>query len=1376
MTQRPMDVDATEALLKLASKTVDDQLGRELKYPELSDFFNTDYSASYVAPDSRHQILRRKRAISLPDTLFEKYNLLECRCFMGLFPEIGRVWITIDHRLFLWNYADGGNYESYEELDQVIVNVALVKPKRDTFDDKVEYLLVIATPVEVHLLGLAVGSGSSPHTLYITNMSVPTDNVAIRSIVGTSDGRIFMNGNDGRLWEIDYQAEEGWFSKKCTKRELIGSPMSYFIPTFWSKGRVDPITKVIFDESRKTIYGLTENSNIEVIGLVGTANARSTIKAASILQEGKRKSNHNRTMDESLFKIVDIHTIPSTESKDVSLVAVTATGCRLYFGHRATLDYNSQRYMDPTHTGPYLLHVRLPPTFENIPEGVLGVQGQYRMHQSIYNNGIFLAAHSLHDAADALIASAPDSGPINKASTATKTIGNTYIPRLTEMAMIAGLDGKIWGMSELPGVEYAGAIDSSVARNELSVQLSRSAREFLVLTNSGVQIYAKRRPIDTLQQLLLDGRGSESDLAAFFTQYGRVESCAMCIAVLCAHPGLSPIVTGSQFMSPHSTTGPIAATAEKLLLEWGGKRSPAERQANERLASTSLAGSELGRPVIQSSVGQFTYRHTGLSLYLARLLRPIWKRKVIKATNTLRGLVDSEISDHVLTAVQKDLFSLRAFLTANIELFTPRPIVTSNPPGESDQIEIENANAEMKSLKALQLLLTQCIEGIAFVLFLVDSKMSETVSNIPTESQQTLLGVMYETLLTTSKGHDLCRELVTAVINKQMGHHMSVDAVSDTLQRICGSFCSPGDVIFYKATEHLRQSKSSSDPADIEDHAKESLRLFKKVPFLLIDEAHGPNKLQGVCKEYMELNFFPGAVELALSCAQGVDPSNKAAGFVKDGSNSKDSRSEQYAQRIICYDNAVAVLKELGLDSAQGQLSSSAFDTVWTALQFEDSLFHTYLYDWLLSHGRADYLLEISSPYIEEYLKQATLLEAMRDLLWRYYVKVDDFGHAARELGRIAESTQYPLEFESRLEYLSLAVSNAKSYPAGSDPKSDNGRLLIELEEKLEVGNIQLDIILGLKSMMEQRRRASENATLDSTVRQEARQNAQELEDLYQSCKTQLLDVNSLYHAYVAPLKMYESMLAIYHASDVDDEYHVRIAWEGFMAKVLLDAIENGRSPLTDAEVRVKDLGRRFYPSARVTPISTMVQILERYPYLKDLAIYEVSSGWAVRILREIGFPCEALFDSFHALIETKHSDWIGPRTSLVLIQDIEFLLRAWLAESHGAGVIAELNDELGVTEDEWLLYGGGRGGAGSVSSTGGGFAGMGSLDRFRTRKVLDAIQVYIRTLQSASWTPAPATGLFDENLGGSPQELSAKASRLVQRLQAIRGQIQRLE
>lgn len=216
---------------------------------------------------------------------------------------------------------------------------------------------------------------------------------------------------------------------------------------------------------------------------------------------------------------------------------------------------------------------------------------------------------------------------------------------------------------------------------------------------------------------------------------------------------------------------------------------------------------------------------------------------------------------------------------------------------------------------------------------------------------------------------------------------------------------------------------------------------------------------------------------------------------------------------------------------------------------------------------------------------------------------------------------------------------------------------------------------------------------------------------------------------------------------------------------------------MVDIEIRVRDLGRRFYPSVKVTPISTMVQTLERYPYLKQTTGYQASPGWAVRILHDIGFPYEALFDSFHTLIETKNNVWVGPRASLVLIQDIEFLFRVWLAESHGTAVITELNNELGISEDEWQVYGGsGRGSAASVAAANGlGFSGAGLLDRFRTKKLDDAIQVYIRLLESASWTPTPVSTPFDENLGGSPQELALKAKSLVLRLQAIRRLIQNL-
>ncbi len=45
-------------------------------------------------------------------------------------------------------------------------------------------------------------------------MSVSSD-VEMTSVIGTSDGRIFMCGlQDGNLYELHYQEKEGWFGKR----------------------------------------------------------------------------------------------------------------------------------------------------------------------------------------------------------------------------------------------------------------------------------------------------------------------------------------------------------------------------------------------------------------------------------------------------------------------------------------------------------------------------------------------------------------------------------------------------------------------------------------------------------------------------------------------------------------------------------------------------------------------------------------------------------------------------------------------------------------------------------------------------------------------------------------------------------------------------------------------------------------------------------------------------------------------------------------------------------------------------------------------------------------------------------------------------------
>lgn len=48
---------------------------------------------------------------------------------MGLFPEIKQAWITVDNRLYLWDYATQSGFQGYEGQNNNIHCVRLLKPK-----------------------------------------------------------------------------------------------------------------------------------------------------------------------------------------------------------------------------------------------------------------------------------------------------------------------------------------------------------------------------------------------------------------------------------------------------------------------------------------------------------------------------------------------------------------------------------------------------------------------------------------------------------------------------------------------------------------------------------------------------------------------------------------------------------------------------------------------------------------------------------------------------------------------------------------------------------------------------------------------------------------------------------------------------------------------------------------------------------------------------------------------------------------------------------------------------------------------------------------------------------------------------------------------
>lgn len=149
-----------------------------------------------------------------------------------------------------------------------------MKPKAGVFVADVNYLLILTTPVEIVILGVTFGDhtvnlgSSSPYDeMQLMNKPifiVSTDNVAITTIVGSDDSRIFMGGRDGNLYEISYQNEPSWFGKRCKKINHSQSVVSYIVPGFLKFfSDEDSIAKIVIDSTRHLLYALTEKGAIE---------------------------------------------------------------------------------------------------------------------------------------------------------------------------------------------------------------------------------------------------------------------------------------------------------------------------------------------------------------------------------------------------------------------------------------------------------------------------------------------------------------------------------------------------------------------------------------------------------------------------------------------------------------------------------------------------------------------------------------------------------------------------------------------------------------------------------------------------------------------------------------------------------------------------------------------------------------------------------------------------------------------------------------------------------------------------------------------------------------------------------------------------------
>jgi hypothetical protein len=90
-------------------------------------------------------------------------------------------------------------------------------------------------------------------------------------IDSTEEGRIFLGGSDGSLYELQYQSEAGWWTPQCKKTNwsssVLSSSLSILVPRFMKWQSSDGILDIAVDRERGILFTLSEFGTITVYDL-----------------------------------------------------------------------------------------------------------------------------------------------------------------------------------------------------------------------------------------------------------------------------------------------------------------------------------------------------------------------------------------------------------------------------------------------------------------------------------------------------------------------------------------------------------------------------------------------------------------------------------------------------------------------------------------------------------------------------------------------------------------------------------------------------------------------------------------------------------------------------------------------------------------------------------------------------------------------------------------------------------------------------------------------------------------------------------------------------------------------------------------------------
>jgi nuclear pore complex protein Nup155 len=1044
---------------------------------------SSDYDLPNNTTEAAWSPFQRTKMYDIPDKIFEQYNNAEVSTMMGLFAELNHAWVAIDSALYLWDYTNPNpDLIGYEDQHNNITAVKLVIPRAGVFVKEITHLLVVATVSEMILLGVASkletttipGSklevpGIRTVSLYSTRMSISIRGINVQCIEGSAaSGRIFFSGRDSNeIHELTYQQEEKWFASRCGKINHTSPGYTSLVPAIWGGRTQEHIIEMRVDDTRRLLYTLSSESCIRTFHMDSPTTLQQVIEKKR--QECLRDISHMISQSSLLtntMKICSISPISAKEGSKLHLMATTTTGCRLFLSATRGYGYLTGQGAPQSMQ---VQHIKFPPRLEPRPPGQQ-LQQYPGAEPATETGSLALAftqmglrfppgfffcfvAKNDNSGRDSLFLAGTDTGRIAGQARELAAQGPKYYEQACWIPLNSHAEDV--GLVTKP---FAAASQPLGFGNELAVQYDEPPTEVAILTNNGIHIIRRRRLVDIFAAAIRNQGGDEAleaEIKKFIRHYGRGETTATALAVAC---GQGNDVTPGDPRLARVSDPETLELARKCFVEFGGRPSLNENMVSE-------GPSQAIDNVRPSS------RHEGLALYMARLVRSLWKASVI--TQNVPGRdggpmkIKSTITLLKLTSVQDDLTKLATFLEKNKSFIEglAGPEGLQRVASQQEEIALQG---EHQALHSLQKLNSSIIEGISFVQMLFDERIDEIWTSLDDSVKQRLRDLTYELLFSSDQGKDLAKLLVKAIVNRNIARGASVDVVAEALRRRCGSFCSADDAIIFRAQEHLNKAAETGGNSDGgRGHLNESLRLFQQVAGSLSFE-----NLQQAADQFTTLQFYAGAISLALLVARESDRGNRALAWVNENKPVDDARIPLYNFRKQCYNLIHQVI--LAVDAATSAepdmidgrptlAATKRTEAHAVVNNSDDELFQFDLYEWYLSQDWKDMLLTVDSHFVIEFLTRSAKDNVERaDLLWRYYVHRDSFYEAAVVQLELAKS-DFAIPLTKRVEYLSRAKANASAQSQGIGRQARQV-LLYEVTELLDVANIQDELLHRLSA------------------------------------------------------------------------------------------------------------------------------------------------------------------------------------------------------------------------------------------------------------------------------------------------------------------------